>query len=98
MYRTCINNHFTFLFKPSTSHRCTDPDLSRMESVTLQSHCLWRRALVAVINMNKLLPHTLAKKMSKSQIPSHLLIILKYMHDIFCTSSGSTMTIIIIDF
>ena len=55
-----------YLSSQIPSNPCTDPFLPSLDAVPLQAHCLWRRALLSCSELNKVLPHTLAKRMSQS--------------------------------
>ncbi|XP_071099263.1 HORMA domain-containing protein 1-like [Haliotis cracherodii] len=42
---------------------CTDPQLSDMTSIAVQATCLWRRALLACMDMNRVLAPHLARRL-----------------------------------
>lgn len=56
--------HICDLCAQIPSNPCTDPFLPSLDAVPLQAHCLWRRALLSCSELNRVLPHTLAKRMN----------------------------------
>jgi hypothetical protein len=43
--------------------KCTDPFLQLLDPVTVQAACLWRRALVASLEFNRIIPPTFARRL-----------------------------------